>query len=123
MTRERIAAYAAASGDRNPIHLDEEFARSVGLPGVIAHGMLDMGLVGTLIAGWAGDPRRLRSLRCRFAGMVRPGDRVTFGGRVQAVEGGMATLEFWAETQDGERVLSKGVASVVLDPGASQRPS
>src|SRR5262249_57541512 len=73
-TKEQIAAYAEASGDTNPIHLDDEFARSVGLPGVIAHGMLQMGL----LARVAGEPGRLRRLRCRFAGMVRPGDVVRF---------------------------------------------
>ena len=48
--KEQIAAYAEASGDHNPIHLDDEFARSVGLPGVIVHGMLQMGIAGTVAA-------------------------------------------------------------------------
>src|SRR5205807_10568076 len=74
ITRDQITAYAEASGDRNPIHLDEDFARQVGLPGVIAHGMLQMGL----LARVAGDPARLRRLSCRFAAVVRPGDTVTF---------------------------------------------
>src|SRR5882762_7630628 len=74
VTVEQIRAYAEASGDRNPIHLDEVFARSVGLPGVIAHGMLTMGLLATVAAEAAGGPDRLRRLRCRFAGMVVPGD-------------------------------------------------
>lgn len=103
-TREQIAAYAEASGDSNPIHLDDEFARSVGLPGVIAHGMLQMGL----LARVAGDPRRLRRLSCRFAGMVRPGDLVTFHGEEQD---GLVRLS--AVNQDGRPVLTKAVAELV----------
>ena len=102
-TREQIAAYAEASGDRNPIHLDDEFARSVGLPGVIAHGMLQM----ALLARVAGDPAQLRRLSCRFAGMVRPGDTVTF--RAEEREG---QLELTAQNQDGEPVVTKATAEL-----------
>jgi acyl dehydratase len=102
-TREQIAAYAEASGDSNPIHLDEGFARSVGLPGVIAHGMLQMGL----LARVAGPPGRLRRLSCRFAGMVRPGDIVTFRG-----EPGDGELRLSAVNQDGQPVVSKAVAAL-----------
>jgi acyl dehydratase len=115
ITREQISAYAEASGDRNPIHLDDEFARSVGLPGVIAHGMLDMGILARLVTDWAGGQDRLRKLSCRFAGIVQPGDRLTCGGRVSEVRDRLALLEVWAENQRGERVLSKGVAAVELD--------
>jgi len=76
ISREQITAYAEASGDRNPIHLDEEFAKSVGLPGVIAHGMLQMGLLASWLTTAIGDHRRLRRLGVRFAGVVVPGDRV-----------------------------------------------
>jgi acyl dehydratase len=102
-TEEQIAAYAEASGDRNPIHLDDEFARSVGLPGVIAHGMLQMGL----LARAAGELGSLRRLSCRFLGMVRPGDTVTF--RAEERAGG---VELAALNQDGEPVLSKTVAEL-----------
>jgi acyl dehydratase len=107
-TREQIAAYAEASGDRNPIHLDDELARSVGLPGVIAHGMLQMGL----LAGVAGEPGRLRRLSCRFAGMVRPGDTITF--RAEERDG---HVELTALNQEGEAVLSKASAVLGADPG------
>jgi acyl dehydratase len=103
-TEEQIAAYAEASGDRNPIHLDGEFARSVGLPGVIAHGMLQMGL----LARVAGDPRHLRRLSCRFAGMVQPGDTVTFRGEVR--EG---RVQLSALNQDGQPVLTKATAELL----------
>ncbi len=105
-TRDQIAAYAEASGDRNPIHLDDEFAKSVGLPGVIAHGLLQMGLMATVASAAAGGPERLRRLCCRFAGMVEPGDTVTFAAETTAP----GHLELSAINQRGEAVLTKSVA-------------
>jgi acyl dehydratase len=101
--REQIAAYAEASGDHNPIHLDDEFARSVGLPGVIAHGMLQMGL----LARAAGEHGRLRRLSCRFSGMVQPGDTVTF--RAEEHDG---HVQLSAVNQDGQAVVSKAIAEL-----------
>ena len=109
-TGEQIAAYADASGDHNPIHLDDEFARSVGLPGVIAHGMLQMGL----LARVAGEPRRLRRLSCRFAGMVQPGDTVAFRGEERD-----GRVQLTAVNQDGEAVLTKATAELVPQPQQS----
>ena len=114
VTREQISAYAQASGDSNPIHLDDDVARAVGLPGVIAHGMLGMAQLANAVVAFAGDHRRLRRLRCRFAGLVLPGDRVTFGGSVTKVQDGIATLELNADNQRGERVLSKAVAELAV---------
>jgi acyl dehydratase len=108
-TKEQIAAYAEASGDHNPIHLDDEFARSVGLPGVIAHGMLQMGIAGTVAAEAAGGGERLRRIVCRFAGMVVPGDTVTFS----AEPAGPGKLEIRAVNQRGEAVLTKSSAEYV----------
>lgn len=105
-TREQIAAYAEASGDHNPIHLDDEFARSVGLPGLIAHGMLQMGLLATVAVDAAGGPQHLKRLSVRFAGMVRPGDTVTF----KAERAGEGKLELSAVNQKGEAVLTKASA-------------
>jgi acyl dehydratase len=105
-TREQIAAYADASGDHNPIHLDDVFARSVGLPGVIAHGMLQMGIAGTVAAEAAGGAAHLRRLHCRFAGMVVPGDTVTFSA--EPAEAG--ALDLRAVNQRGEPVLTKASA-------------
>ena len=108
-TKEQIAAYAEASGDHNPIHLEDEFARSVGLPGVIAHGMLQLGIAGTVAAKAAGGGDHLRRLRCRFAGMVVPGDKVTFTAEPK----GPGTLELRAVNQRGEPVLTKATAEYV----------
>ncbi len=105
-TRDQLTAYADASGDHNPIHLDDEFARSVGLPGVIAHGMLQMGLLAVVAGEAAGGPARLRSLSCRFTGMVVPGDTVTF----RAAPAGEGRLELSATNQRGEAVLTKASA-------------
>ena len=107
-TRDQIAAYAEASGDVNPIHLDEDFARSVGLPGVIAHGLLQMGILAVVAADAAGGPQRLRRMGCRFAGMVEPGDTVTF----TAEQAGEGKLDLRAVNQRGESVLSKSFAEV-----------
>lgn len=115
--REQIREYAEASGDLNPIHVDEEFARSVGLPGVIAHGMLQMGLLANLaVQAAGGDPDRVKRLGVRFAGMVQPGETIVFGGeRRQEVsqdgtQGGR--LELWARREDGTPVLTKGFAEL-----------
>lgn len=64
--RALLKQYADASGDQNPIHQNEEFAVSVGLPNVIAHGMLTMGLVGQYVADWAGGSARVREYSARF---------------------------------------------------------
>src|ERR1700694_775512 len=106
LPREQIAASAEASGDHNPIHLDDDFARTVALPGVIAHGMLQMGLMATVAAEAAGGPDRLRRLYCRFAGMVVPGDTVTFS----AEPAGPGKLNLRGVNQRGEPVLTKSVA-------------
>lgn len=105
ITREQITAYAEASGDHNPIHLDDDFARSVGLPGVIAHGMLLMGLMASALAP---RPDELRSIGVRFGSIVVPGDTVTF--LADAVNGGDVNLT--AVNQRGEPVLTKAVADL-----------
>ncbi|HPB73008.1 MAG TPA: MaoC/PaaZ C-terminal domain-containing protein [Phycicoccus sp.] len=66
VTRATLVAYAAASGDQNPIHQDEAFARSVGLPDVIAHGMWTMGASSSVVARWAGDAGRVVAFGTRF---------------------------------------------------------
>jgi acyl dehydratase len=116
ITREQIKAYADASGDQNPIHQVDEVAIAVGLPGVIAHGMLSFGLLSRAITDWLGDPGRLRRLQVRFSTMVRPGDVVTCKGTVASVDeaAGIALLAVWVENQQGEKVLSHGEAEIAL---------
>lgn len=116
VSQEQIDAYAEASGDHNPIHLDAEFARSVGLPGTIAHGMLDMAILGEAVGRWAGGYDRVAELACRFSKPLLPGDTVTCSGRVVAVDpaAGTATLHLEATSSRGDRVLTNGRAVVRL---------
>ena len=112
MTVEQIHQYADASGDRNPIHLDETFARSAGLPGVIAHGMLTMAFANQMVTDWLGDRSLLKSLNGRFAGMVLPGDDVTCSGNVASKndETRRLVINLVVTNQHGEKVFNKGVA-------------
>ena len=108
VTRDMLKAYAAASGDPNPMHTDDEFARAAGHPGVFAHGMLSMGWLGELLVR-AGGVGSIRRFRARFAKLTWPGETITCRGRVAGVrdEGAERLLdcEIWTENQDGERKL------------------
>ncbi len=119
VTREVLLAYADASGDQNPIHQDEGFARSVGLPDVIAHGMWTMGAAGSVVADWAGDPGRVVEYGTRFTKpVVVPADgaEIVVEGVVKAVdaETGRVTVEL-TTTAGGEKVLGRCLAVVRLD--------
>ncbi len=106
--RIQLVRYAGASGDFNPIHVDEPFARSAGYPSVFAHGMLSMGFLGELLTSWV-DPRQVRKLGVRFAAITWPGDTVRARARVtrKFEEQGerRVELEVWTENQDGKRTL------------------
>lgn len=116
VTQEQINAYADASGDHNPIHVDPEFARAVGLPGTIAHGLLDMAILTEAVARWAGGYEQVASVACRFSKPLLPGQSVTCTGRVISVDdtARTATLELEATSSSGERVLTNGRATVRL---------
>jgi len=104
--------YAGASGDFNPIHIDDEFARSVGLPGRILHGLWTMAQVARAAADAAGgDPRALRSCSVQFRGMGLPEREVVVSGEVEAVTDGLAILRLEA-VQDGTRLVRGGHAEV-----------
>jgi len=121
VTVDQIRQYAEASGDRNPIHLDETFARSAGLPGVIAHGMLTMAFANQMLTDWLGDRSLLKRLQGRFAGMVVPGDAVTCSGSVASKddETRRVMINLVVTNQRGERVLNKGVAEAEFPPQRS----
>lgn len=118
VTQEQVDAYADASGDHNPIHVDPDFARSVGLPGTIAHGLLDMAILTEAVARWAGGYEQVSSVTCRFSKPLLPGQTITCTGRVVAVDdqSATATLELEAISSSGERVLTNGRAIVRLAP-------
>ncbi|MBL0388730.1 MaoC family dehydratase N-terminal domain-containing protein [Tumebacillus sp. ITR2] len=82
VTKTQLVMYSGASGDYNPIHTVEEFAHSVGLGGVIAHGMLTMAFAGQMLTDWIGSGGVLGQYKVRFTGMVRPGDTVSCSGEV-----------------------------------------
>jgi acyl dehydratase len=86
ITREQLVRYAGASGDFNPIHYDDERARGFGLPGVIAHGMLNMGLLARYLSGALPPGARFEEYGVRFRAMVRPGDVVSISGRVEELQ-------------------------------------
>ncbi len=117
LARVQIAMYAGASGDFNPIHIDDEQARSNGLPGIIAHGMLPMAFLGRLLTDWV-PQRSIRKFSARFTAMAFPGDSITCRGRVTAKSdspaGKLVELELSAVNQKGEPILA-GSAHVVLD--------
>lgn len=116
--RARLVDYAGASGDQNPIHQDAEFARSVGLPDVIAHGMWTMGAALDVVTAYVdGDPGRVLSCSTRFTGMVVVPEGETVEMLVEGVvtkadeEAGTETIEVTA-TCAGEKVLGRCQALV-----------
>jgi acyl dehydratase len=106
---DQTVRYAAASGDDFAIHLDDDFARSVGLPGRIVHGLCTMAFAGRAVleAAGVGDPRAVRRLAVRFSAPLFPGDTVTT--RVWGANGGYA---FEALGSDGKPVLKDGLAEL-----------
>jgi acyl dehydratase len=117
--RETLVAYANASGDQNPIHQDEAFARSVGLPDVIAHGMWTMGASASVVTEWAGDAGRVVEFGTRFTKPVVvsvAGNELVVQGVVRSVdaETGRVTVDI-TTTCEGEKVLGRCIAVVRLD--------
>ena len=117
LTRTQIVMYAGASGDYNPLHSDEKFAREVaGYPGIFAHGMLTMGMTGRIVTDWFGV-ESLKNYGVRFVKQVFPGDTLTATAEVTDVrdEGGekVADVSVTTVNQDGDAVLT-GAATVRL---------
>ena len=122
LTREQLVRYAGASGDFNPIHFSDHFATALGLPGVVAHGMLTMGTALRVVTDWVGDPARVVSYSARFTRPVvvpddADGAEVTFTATVTSVEAGIAVLGIEA-TCGGVKVLGAARAEVAL-PGTA----
>ena len=119
LKRTQIVQYAGTSGDYNPLHSDEKFAREVaGYPGIFAHGMLSMGMTGRIVTDWF-DVGRLTKYGVRFVRQVWPGDTLTATATVDAIrdEGGVpfADVSITTVNQDGTTVVS-GTATARLDP-------
>jgi acyl dehydratase len=118
LSRVELARYAGASGDFNPIHYNDAAAAALGLPGVIAHGMLTMGIALRVVTDWAGDPSRVLSYYVRFTKpVVVPATgaaEVSFAGTVTAVANGVATISIEAICAEA-KVLGSACAEVRLD--------
>jgi acyl dehydratase len=106
--------YAGASGDFNPIHIDPEFARQVGLPGNILHGLYGMAQVARANAAAAGgDPRKLKRLSVQFRGMGFPEKEITVTGTVKEVRDGVAVVDTVAE-QEGNQIIRNAEAEIEI---------
>ena len=105
--------YAGASGDFNPIHIDEEFARAVGLPGRILHGLWTMAQVARAQTEAAGGPGHLRRLSVQFRGMGMPEQEVVVSGTVRELADGRATVDTVAE-QGGKQIIRNAEAELEL---------
>ena len=125
VTRADLVRYAGASGDFNPIHWSDRTAAAVGLPGVIAHGMLTMALAGRLVSNWVGDPGAIRSYGVRFTRpVVVPDDDegalIEISGKVSALTDTgpgerIAKITITAAFE-GKSVLGRAVAEVAVPP-------
>ena len=97
--------YAGASGDFNPIHIDPEFAKAVGLPGTILHGLYMMGLVARANAAVAdGDPRALKRLSVQFRGMGAPETEIVVSGTVKSVDGDTVVVDTVAAQGENQTI-------------------
>ncbi len=120
ITQEQLRRYAEASGDYNPIHLDEQAAQQVGLDSVIAHGMLSMAFLGQFVKQQIADipGARIEHLKVRFHNMVRLGDTVTCHGKVtnhttREDHSQVIAIDCWAQNQKGDKVTI-GEAVVII---------
>jgi acyl dehydratase len=110
--------YAGASGDFNPIHIDGEFAKAVGLPGNILHGLWGMAQVARAsVAAAGGDPRSLKRLSVQFRGMGFPEQELTVSGTVREQRDGAVVVDVVAE-QGGNQIIRNAEAELAADQGA-----
>jgi acyl dehydratase len=116
--REDVKAYADASGDQNPLHQDDDFARSVGFPGIIAHGMFSMAHLVTSLKEWVGDPAALKQIKVQFRAVVYMDETLVAKGRVASKDESTnrVTLDVWAELErDGRAVQAIKNSTAVVE--------
>src|SRR3954463_284036 len=106
--------YAGASGDFNPIHVDDDFAKQVGLPGKILHGLWTMAQVARAATEAAGGPHTLKRLAVTFRGMGVPEHEITITGSVDRVDDGVAIVHAVAE-QDGRAIIRNAEAELTVE--------
>ncbi len=118
--REDVKAYADASGDQNPLHQDDNFARSVGFPGIIAHGMFSMAHLTNAVTDWVGDPGAFRRIKVQFRAPVFMDEVLVAKGRIKSLDPGTktVTLDVSAEVDragDTQWAIRNSEAVVQLD--------
>ena len=118
LTRDTLVRYAGASGDFNPIHYRDDIAQHVGLPGVLAHGMLTMGVAVQPVIDWIGDPGRVTDYQVRFTRPLlvdaQDGATITVVAKVGALDEAGARIDLTV-TCGGETVLGKAQVRVTLE--------
>ncbi len=119
VTRASLVRYAGASGDFNPIHWNERFAREVGLPNVIAHGMFTMAEAVRVVTDWLGDPGRLEAYSVRFTRPVPvpdddAGTVIEVSGKVTELLDDARAKVMLTATHEGQKILGNAVAIVCL---------
>jgi len=112
-TTRQLVQYAGAQGDFYEIHYDQDYARRVGLPGVILHGLLKAAFLGQLITDWIGDEATLKSMEVSYRGIDMPAHPYRCRGKVTRIEGKEVELEIWGEDQSGRRT-TVGTAAVTI---------
>ena len=112
-TTRQLVQYAGAQGDFYEIHYDQAYARSVGLPGVILHGLLKAAFLGQLITDWLGDQGTLKTFEVSYRGVDMPGNPYRCSGRVTRVDGRDVELEVWGEDENGKHT-TVGSATVEM---------
>ena len=111
---ERIKAVMTVMGDVNPVHIDEELVKRLGLRGLVNQGPCNLSYICNMLTAWTGDPDCVRRFQIRFHNMVVPGDNLVAGGRVKAVNGdGTVECDVWLRLADGTTMLS-GAATVAV---------
>jgi hydroxyacyl-ACP dehydratase HTD2-like protein with hotdog domain len=109
----QLVRYAGAQGDFYEIHYDQDYARSVGLPGVILHGLLKAAFLGQLVTDWIGDEATLKTFEVSYRGIDQPGRPYRCCGKVTRVDGKEVEVEIWGEDENGKRT-TVGNATVEL---------
>jgi 3-hydroxybutyryl-CoA dehydratase len=110
--RYRAIYYAGASGDYNPIHIDPEFGKMVGLNGAILQGLCTLAFAAKAVTDWTGDPGKLKKIKCRFSAPVMMEDTISVQGTVANIETGRAKIDLQVINQTGAEVLQKVEAEV-----------
>jgi hydroxyacyl-ACP dehydratase HTD2-like protein with hotdog domain len=113
-TTRQLVQYAGAQGDFYEIHYDQAYAQSVGLPGVILHGLLKAAFLGQLVTDWLGDRGTLKTFEVSYRGIDQPGHPYRCRGRITKVDGNQVELEVWGEDSAGSRTTA-GTATVEMN--------